>query len=383
MKVEVVKGLILVTLFFLTFILGVIPVILMKIFKRGSENLHKQLIYKRVLSFLSCFAAGVFLATGVLDLLPSVRSDLGSVLNGMNIITYFPVAEFVMMFGLFLILIIEQVVISVKEKQAQDDESARTPLLAPTTNGASSNDARDDHSAIRRPFSHSITSQHSISGIGDEPLQGSGCFTDDHSFEHHPQHSYHRHHHEHHYHEHEETEAEEDHIRALTEHEHSRLRSLLLIVALSLHSIFEGLAVGLQKKSDDVIGIFAALVVHKSVLSFSLGMNLVQSKLSHGGVLRSVLFFSLTAPVGVGIGLAITDLWDSNISTLVQGILTGIACGTFLYVTFFEVLPAEFNCPDVRLLKVLFLLIGFGTVTGILFIHHDKNPTCFVTDQGD
>lgn len=371
MKVEVVKGLILVTLFVMTFILGIIPVILMRIFKRGSENIHRQLIFKRILSFLSCFAAGVFLATGVLDLLPSVRSDLGTVLNGMNIITAFPVAEFVMMFGLFLILIIEQVVVSVKEKQIQDG-SARTPLLSPGTN----HDTPRDDAIVRRAFSHSITSEHSITGISDEPLQGSGCYTDDHSFEHHPQHSYHHH-------QHEDTEAndEENHIHALPEHEHSRLRSLLLITALSLHSIFEGLAVGLQKKSEDVIGIFAALVVHKSVLSFSLGMNLVQSKLSHGGVLRSVLFFSLTAPVGVGIGLAITDLWDSNMSTLVQGILTGIACGTFLYVTFFEVLPAEFNCPDVRLLKVLFLLIGFGTVTGILFIHHDKNPTCFVTNQ--
>ena len=383
MRVEVVKGLILVTLFVMTFLLGIIPVILMRIFKRGSENLHKQLLYKRILSFLSCFAAGVFLATGVLDLLPSVRNDLGTVLKGMNIITSFPVAEFVMMFGLFLILIVEQIVISVKEKQIMDGnasapllppstkKNARAPLLPSTSSSANSHETYE-----RRPFSHSITSEHSITGIHDEPLDGSGCYTEDHGFEHH------RHYH-HHQHEDTEINEAEDHIHVLPEHEHSRLRSILLIVALSLHSVFEGLAVGLQKKSEDVIGIFAALVVHKSVLSFSLGMNLVQSKLSHGGVIRSVLLFSLTAPVGVGVGLAIMGLWNSNISTLLQGILTGIACGTFLYVTFFEVLPAEFNCPDVRLLKVLFLLIGFGTVTGILFIHHDENPTCYISNKNN
>lgn len=383
MKVEVVKGLVLVTLFVMTFILGVIPVILMRIFRRGSENLHKQLCYKRILSFLSCFAAGVFLATGVLDLLPSVRNDLGSVLYGMNIVTAFPIAEFVMMFGLFLILIIEQVVISVKEKHMQDalGDAARTPLLKPTNNEPGNSRKKVARPVLRRAFSHSVTSEHSISGIRDDPLQSSGCFTDDHNFEHHQQQSYqHQHHHGHTHHAgHDDIEQdldETEHIHALPEHEHSRLRSFLLLTALSLHSIFEGLAVGLQKKSEDVLGIFAALVVHKSVLSFSLGMNLVQSKLSYGGVMRSVLFFSLTAPVGVGIGLAITDLWDSNTSTLVQGILTGIACGTFLYVTFFEVLPAEFNCPDVRLLKVLFLLMGFAAVTGILFIHQDSNPTC-------
>lgn len=380
MKVEVVKVLILLALLIMTFTLGIIPIILMRIFRRGSENLHKQLLYKRTLSFLSCFAAGVFLATGVLDLLPSVRNDLGSVLNGMDIITFFPVAEFVMMFGLFLILIVEQVVISVKEKHIQED-SARTPLLGPSTNAPTNHNHQGTRPVIRRAFSHSVTSDHSITGISDEPLQGSGCFTEDHGFEHHSsQQTYHhnRCRHEDREQSLDKEQEETDHIHALPEHEHSRLRSLLLIVALSLHSIFEGLAVGLQKKSEEVIGIFAALVIHKSVLSFSLGMNLVQSKLSHGGVFRSVLFFSLTAPVGVGIGLAITDLWDSNISTLVQGILTGIACGTFLFVTFFEVLPAEFNCPDVRLLKVLFLLLGFGTVTGILFLHHDSNPTCYI-----
>lgn len=381
MKVEVVKVLILLALLIITLSLGSIPIILMKIFRRGSENLHKQLFYKRTLSFLSCFAAGVFLATGILDLLPSVRNDLGTVLNGMDIITFFPVAEFVMMFGLFLILIIEQIVVSVKEKDFQEG-SARTPLLASSSNGPTNHDNTDARHVYRRAFSHSVTSDHSIAGIRDEPLQGSGCYTEDHSFEHHSrQQTYH---HNRCHHEDREQDLDEDetaHIHALPEHEHSRLRSLLLITALSLHSIFEGLAVGLQKKSEDVIGIFAALVVHKSVLSFSLGMNLVQSKLTHAGVFRSVLFFSLTAPVGVGIGLAITDLWDSNISTLVQGILTGIACGTFLYVTFFEVLPAEFNCPDVRLLKVLFLLLGFGTVTGILFLHHDSNPTCYISSR--
>ena len=383
MRVEVVKGLILVTLFVMTFVLGIIPVVLMRIFKRGSENLHKQLLYKRILSFLSCFAAGVFLATGVLDLLPSVRNDLGTVLSSMNIIISFPVAEFVMMFGLFLILIVEQIVISVKEKQFMDgdarkpllsptsDENVRAPLIQPANSSVHTHDTYD-----KRAYSHSITSEHSIAGISDEPLDGSGCYTENHGFEHH-QH-YHNHHHQ-------DTEIteEEDHLNVLPEHEHSRLRAILLIVALSLHSVFEGLAVGLQKKSEDVIGIFAALVVHKSILSFSLGMNLVQSKLTHGGVLRSVLLFSLTSPIGVGVGLIIMDLWDSNVSTLIQGILTGIACGTFLYVTFFEVLPAEFNCPDMRLPKVLFLLIGFGTVTGILFLHQDKNPSCFITDQGN
>ena len=42
---------------------------------------------------------------------------------------------------------------------------------------------------------------------------------------------------------------------------HSSLRALLLLVALSLHSLFEGLALGLLTSNDVIISIFSALMV--------------------------------------------------------------------------------------------------------------------------
>jgi len=63
---------------------------------------------------------------------------------------------------------------------------------------------------------------------------------------------------------------------------------------------------------------------------------------------------------------------------LVNGILQGLACGTFLYVTFFEVLPHEFNKPKDRLLKLLFVIVGFAFVNGVLFLEMflSKEPGC-------
>ena len=151
----------------------------------------------------------------------------------------------------------------------------------------------------------------------------------------------------------------------------------MLLLAISLHSVFEGLAVGLQSKPGQVLGIFAALVIHKSILSFSIGMNLVQSRLSFKVCIRSIFFFSITAPVGIAFGILITDMWQSTESNLADGILQGIACGTFLYMTFFEVMPSEFNSPHDRMLKLLMLILGFGVVTGILFLSDDvKAPFC-------
>ena len=311
--------------------------------------------YKFVFSCLSCFSAGVFLATCLLDLFPDVQEKLSDVLIIMNVQTNFPVPEFVMSFGLFVILIVEQIVLSSKEKNFSH-KSVKRPLLADRQEKCIDSDAI------------SFKSDLTISGIEDDIIRvnqrisaiGStvGSINDSDS-------------------EKESLVNTEDgsthqHGWNQSEHSQSVLRSLLLLLALSLHSVFEGLAVGLERKTSSVLTITIALVLHKCVLSMSLGANLIRSKLSYCNIIRSVLFFSLTAPIGIGVGLLIVDLWDSKYSSLTQGLLQGIACGTFLYVTFFEIFPSEFNKKGDRLCKLLFVLIGFSTVSIILFFHNES-----------
>ena len=55
-------------------------------------------------------------------------------------------------------------------------------------------------------------------------------------------------------------------------------RSLLLCIALSFHSIFEGLAIGLQKDIGELISLFWAVIAHKAVMAFSLGLTLAQAR---------------------------------------------------------------------------------------------------------
>ena len=43
---------------------------------------------------------------------------------------------------------------------------------------------------------------------------------------------------------------------------------------------FEGLAVGLQGSIDDVVSLFLVVIFHKGIIALSLGLNMVQSKLS-------------------------------------------------------------------------------------------------------
>lgn len=360
MEPTVVKILVICGLFVATLILGIIPIKCVAYVKKKKAN---RIFYKRAISVLSCFAAGVFLGTCLLDLLPSVRKELENILNEMKLLSGFPISEFVMVFGLFLILVVEQIILSWKENQLKNSilsprqrDASRQSLLSDT-------DEKKDFMSSAR----SDISDHSISGISDDPLPHQNKRLSTCSYltgdihceaEQGSDNGYSQEKHE---------TIDED-----FEHSHSTLRSILLLIALSLHSVFEGLAVGLQRKTNQIIGVFAGLFLHKMILSFSLGMSLVQSKLSYTSMLKSVILFSISSPFGIGLGLLIIDLWDSRISVLIQGLLQGIACGTFLYVTFFEILPHELNSSDIRLLKVVFLILGFSTVTAVVFIS-DEN----------
>jgi Predicted divalent heavy-metal cations transporter len=44
---------------------------------------------------------------------------------------------------------------------------------------------------------------------------------------------------------------------------HSSFRSVLLFVSLSLHSLFEGLAIGIQPDLDTVLQVAVAVIIHK------------------------------------------------------------------------------------------------------------------------
>ncbi|GAB1605075.1 zinc transporter ZIP1-like [Argonauta hians] len=365
MDVEILKIILLVVLFFLTIICGFAPVKLVSFSRKrpihdGSSN-SRQKCYKHVFSSLSCFSAGVFLATCLLDLFPDVRQNLSDVLVLYNIHTGFPVPEFVMVFGLFIILITEQIVLEVKEKSFVVTRPDKKPLLSDDRLKTTDEDAlsfksdltisgiEDNVSRFKEPYSH-------IQNTDSEE-----SFPDDISEESH--HHHHQHHHHHHHHDRKISKG----------HSQSVLRSVLLTVALSLHSIFEGLAIGLAQKQSNILTITSAIILHKCTLSLSLGINLSNSKLAYSSIIKSLLMFSFAAPVGIGIGILIIDLWDSLTSNLIQGLLQGIACGTFLYITFFEIFPSEFNNnKGRRLCKVLFVLFGFSVVCLIMFL--DSEP---------
>uniref|UniRef100_A0A8C6U362 Zinc transporter ZIP3 n=1 Tax=Neogobius melanostomus TaxID=47308 RepID=A0A8C6U362_9GOBI len=122
------------------------------------------------------------------------------------------------------------------------------------------------------------------------------------------------------------------------------LRLVSLVLALSAHSVFEGLALGLQDRGDKLGGLFLGVAVHETLAAVALGVSVAKA--------------SLPMRDAAKLGATVSTLAGSVVSAVLQG----LAAGTFLFVTFFEILAPELEEKEDRLLKVLFLVLGYGTL---------------------
>jgi zinc transporter 1/2/3 len=171
----------------------------------------------------------------------------------------------------------------------------------------------------------------------------------------------------------------------------ARLRSLVGLIALSIHAGLEGLAVGLGQNYTDVVTLCMAVSAHKFVIAFCLGMEVrnasanvcslvAPTSSSSSFKFRYVLFFALMTPLGILIGTGITEVVatpaDGTESGLVA-VLQALAAGTLLYVAFFEVILRErVRFSGKGLMQLAFVILGWATMVGveIMFGDHHHGP---------
>jgi len=137
-------------------------------------------------------------------------------------------------------------------------------------------------------------------------------------------------------------------------------RALILLLSLSFHSVFEGLAVGLQLTVASTVQLCLAVLAHKGIVVFGVGLRLVQVGTKSRWAVLSILSLALMSPLGLAIGLAVPQGDSKAGQGLAQSVLEGMAAGTFLYVTFLEILPRELASPEAPLAKWSCVAAGFA-----------------------
>ncbi|XP_064252808.1 zinc transporter ZIP3 [Passer domesticus] len=268
---------------------------------------------RRLLALWNSFGGGVFLATCFNALLPAVRGKLDEVLRQNNVTTDYPVAETIMMLGFFLSVFVDQLFLTF-----QRDKPSFIDLE--TFNAGS--DAGSD-SEYESPFMASPRGR-----------------------------------------------APGPHAHGLHLPELARCgprRLLGLVFALCTHSIFEGLALGLQEDGGRVVSLFLGVAVHETLVAVALGISMAKASLPLRDAAKLAVAVCLMIPLGIGVGMGIESSRNAA-GSVASLLLQGVAGGTFLFVTFFEILAKELEDKSHRLLKVLCLVLGYAALAGLVLV---------------
>lgn len=332
-------------LFVISVICGVIPFKLAQIFKWSEPidvNGNSKRKSAKVVTALLCFGGGVLLATTFLHLLPEVSAEIAN-LQSMGMIPQMNLhlAELLMMSGFFLIYLIEEIVHyylhqyqnKVKKSQASltmkpEDEtfaeafmrgmSARNSIHRRYSNEGLNNN-NSHHGSMILSDTNELKNDSKLSTVL-ETVQMSNNDTfltvpnnkvitektpniNGHIHEHNNHNHHHRHNH-HDSHDHGHTHAHgHSHAIPLPHSADedmfvSSLRGLLIVLALSIHELFEGFAVGLERTSYGVYYMFAAVCGHKFVISFCIGVELMVQRTTLWLAFLYVIVYSIVSAIG-------------------------------------------------------------------------------------
>uniref|UniRef100_A0A8R1DLQ2 Zinc transporter ZIP1 n=1 Tax=Caenorhabditis japonica TaxID=281687 RepID=A0A8R1DLQ2_CAEJA len=403
MKDVILKLALIFTMFTLTVLAGLSPMKVLHKLRHEAATAQSSSKHKHVslvLCLLTCFSGGVFLATCFLHLLPELQENIQLLDEDHHIHIDYPIGELLSCLGFFLIFFLEEVVImtipamahghghgghghghghdhhhheetpvavkssdgccmvetavgdeeeTTKKKEAQEVVDETTALTAKRAQSEEKDATEAGHCQTHCPLT-----VHERRGSNECTANATHTFTPV-AFA--------------------EPERCETNCEAIDEdppilmksrpHAHSHgVRSITFVLALGIHSLIEGLAFGVQSGEKTILALFVSLMVHKLIVAFSVGLQLFRTHAHQvKWVIISIFILASSTPFGALIGILVTSaaenaLWKDVTVTILQG----LAVGTFIYVTFFEVLLHERDNEHPNLLKLFVMFVGFALI---------------------
>uniref|UniRef100_A0A914EFA7 Uncharacterized protein n=1 Tax=Acrobeloides nanus TaxID=290746 RepID=A0A914EFA7_9BILA len=315
-------------MFSTTAIAGLIPIKLLRFINKNSEESQQRASW--ILTLLSCFGGGIFMGTCFLDIFPHVNENYVKfkMLSGFE--SNYPFPEFFVCCGFFLVYFLEEISLKIfsasghGHSHGPSNLSAEQPLK-PSMNGRGSIGGVSQISGkINAVMTHEIVMDETVKYMSDENKE-SGF-----------------------------------------------LKSITFAIAMSLHSILEGIALGVQDNRVGIITLFLSLIIHKSIEAFSVGLQIAKSNSKRTCMVTStIIIYALMTPVGSMLGVLLTNI---NLNpTIREGsivVLEGLAGGTFIYVTFFEILAQERANTHSNLIQLNAIILGFLVIAGFQLNEH-------------
>lgn len=330
-----------------------LPIKLTVYFRRRGDN------GQYFLDLLACFAGGVFLAAYLIFMAPAVRELLLESLMKPYAIEY-PIPDMLIGIGFFILLLLNRVVVSLSKfskrrrhrhmKENDDAELRNGKSLTTSSSAATQLTTVSSNGELLEPL-HAEDSRHEKfveAPVGPDEFSIEVAIPDDADDYPHDRNS----------------PYPLPRRSSITDvaHQDSMTRSIIMMLALSLDSVFEGITTGLKTTNVEVWAIFIGNLVHETVIAFCLGLQLVRVHEKTTPVVMAAIAYSLMNPVGLVVATAIYETRETDARIdIVNGVLQALTSGCFIYVTFCEILEGQIT-HNTSYAKIASLFIGFAVL---------------------
>ena len=145
--------------------------------------------------------------------------------------------------------------------------------------------------------------------------------------------------------------------------------SILLIVALCFHSVFEGIAIGIAETKADAWKALWTISLHKIFAAIAMGIALLRMIPDRPFLsCASYAFaFGISSPIGVAIGIIIDATTQGKVADWIFAISMGIACEVFVYVSINHLLKGHQTQKLVSPVhKLLAVTMGLGVIAVVM-----------------
>ncbi|KAJ8752657.1 hypothetical protein K2173_005546 [Erythroxylum novogranatense] len=117
-------------------------------------------------------------------------------------------------------------------------------------------------------------------------------------------------------------------------------------MGIVVHSVTIGISLGASESPNTTMPLVATLTFHQFFEGMGLGGRISQTR----AITIMATFFSLTTPVGIGIGFGISSRYDENnpSSLIVEGIFNSASAGILIYMALVDLLAVDFMSPKMK-----------------------------------
>lgn len=346
----------------LRFIFGILPLKIYAVLKRWekqeakaafiNEKRHHQV--QCALAMCQSFGGGVLFATCLLHMMPEVHESVEEFKKYTEIETGYPFSQLIVCLGFLLIYFVEEAShwliskvpedpVECSQKNATPNNNKVSPQIIDNTVENETNiftivDSVQEKALDDKASVNSLTEIENVKNL--KKLEEEEDSTSEIIEEH---------------------EVLDEVIEEEVKTKQHLFRGIVVILALCLHAVLEGLAIGLQNSMTNIWYLFTAVSIHSATIMFYVGFELLLAKTRRITIFIHIIILSVASPLGITLGLLITLNYNMNTKAKSAAVvfLEGLSAGTVLYITFFEVLNREKERRVFRLRRALCIVSGF------------------------